>query len=100
VGGRNGRLLATYDGAQSWQVLRRGNLWGRPQLAFRGLFFVNGREGYAVGDQGMLAKTTDGGQHWQHLETPFSTALNDVYAGPGGRGWVAGEEGALWEFGD
>ncbi len=98
VGGRNGRLLVTYDGAQSWRVLRRGNVWGKPEMAFRELYFVDATTGYAVGDEGLLAKTTDGGAQWQRLETPFSDALNAVYAWREGRGWVAGEGGALWQF--
>jgi photosystem II stability/assembly factor-like uncharacterized protein len=53
-----GRIYRTTDGAASWTLVRTGS------PALRGLHFVSGLIGYAVGDSGAVLQTADGGTSW------------------------------------
>ncbi len=58
-----GRILATDDGGQTWQVQYRGS------AGLLGVDFVDGDHGFAVGGNQLLA-TDDGGKKWSELEEP------------------------------
>ncbi len=42
-------------------------------------YFVNSDTGYAVGYDGKIIKTMDGGESWINLNSPTNVALNDVF---------------------
>lgn len=58
------------------------------------VFVLDGRTGWAVGDRGVVWKTTDGGQSWTQQPTPTTARLNCVRFEDSNNGWIAGEE---WE---
>jgi len=43
------------------------------------IHFVNADTGFAVGAQGLIIKTTNGGKSWQTLNSNTSKSLNDIY---------------------
>ena len=55
---------------------------------------VSATEGWAVGDNGIVIKTVDGGATWVTQTWPdLVTELNDVYFSTSEFGWIAGNDG-------
>jgi photosystem II stability/assembly factor-like uncharacterized protein len=67
-------ILHTTDGGQHW-VEQGQELYGSQECEFFGLHFLGGQEGWALSssrflsDTIFLAHTTDGGQHWQWVDS-------------------------------
>ncbi|MBI3408915.1 MAG: hypothetical protein HY040_11225 [Planctomycetes bacterium] len=60
IAGRPGTvLLHTKDGGDTWQLLKTGQ-----PLPLHGVFFLDDKTGWAVGEMGLVLATTDGGQSW------------------------------------
>ena len=55
----DGKVYGTTDGANSWKPVSETN------RAVRAITFVSATVGYAVGDQSLFLKTTDGGATWK-----------------------------------
>ena len=67
----------------------------------RDLFMINGKEGWAVGDNGTLLKTTTGGRAWSAYKSPTGRNLNAVvFNSDGSNGWIAGDAGTVFETED
>jgi photosystem II stability/assembly factor-like uncharacterized protein len=52
-------LLHSGNGGATWEVLRTGQ-----PLPLQGLFFLDERQGWAVGEYGTILATSDGGKTW------------------------------------
>ena len=62
VYGGMGVILVTADGGRHWSKQLDGEAtW------LKDVFFLNPRQGWAVGEYGMVLKTTDGGGHWRPI---------------------------------
>jgi photosystem II stability/assembly factor-like uncharacterized protein len=61
----------------------------------RAVFFPSARVGYAVGYGGYLAKTVDGGKHWQTHSIGISSPLFGLYFFDEERGLAVGELGVV-----
>ncbi len=95
--GVRGAVLHTSDGGQSWTPQAPGIT-----DELRGVFFVNRSVGFIVGAlvadnntesdrQGIIYKTTDGGQNWQSLSLPENSgAINSAFFINENFGWLAG----------
>ena len=110
VGGK-GALLETTDGGASWQLLRPPT-----EDALQDVFFTDERTGFIVcvrsvyspmkvGEpRSYLLKTTDGGDTWTRVDVvgagEDSLQLVRVRFADARRGWVFGEEGALYSTED
>ena len=63
VYGGMGVILATSDGGRHWSKQLDGEAtW------LKDVFFLNARQGWAVGEYGTVLKTTDGGGHWRPIQ--------------------------------
>lgn len=63
---------------------------------FNGVHFVSDDVGWAVGDNGAIFRTLDGGQSWQNQRIPSMVDdLNDVFVFPDGTGWAVGDRGRI-----
>jgi photosystem II stability/assembly factor-like uncharacterized protein len=61
VTGRPGSLmLHTWDRGKSWQIQNTGQ-----PLPLNGVFFLDDKRGWAVGELGTVLSTTDGGKSWK-----------------------------------
>ncbi|MCB9764998.1 MAG: hypothetical protein H6739_34815 [Alphaproteobacteria bacterium] len=55
-----------------------------------------GPVGWAVGRDGLVLSTRDGGATWRREETPAPAALEAIAYLPSGDAWAVGDQGALW----
>ncbi len=104
VSGEFGRLFQTTDGGTTW-VARERSLLG-PEIVdvlaiptFFGLSFASANEGVAVGLEGKIARTVDGGRTWKLDAVDAASALTDPlfapFLFPEGTGWVVGASGQV-----
>ena len=63
---------------------------------FKAVYFTNLRNGWAVGDKGLIATTDDGGLHWTLQKSGVSTLFMDVFFLNSKTGWIAGQDGLLY----
>jgi photosystem II stability/assembly factor-like uncharacterized protein len=59
------------------------------------IFFANANNGYAVGDNGTVVNTSDGGTTWTLKPTGISTALNSCHFTSTTTGFVVGDGGVI-----
>jgi photosystem II stability/assembly factor-like uncharacterized protein len=88
---------ATLSGALNWFFSPfEVNQWYRPPVwgyALRAVTVVpgtNGRTVVAVGDDGVILRTEDGGEHWRTQISPLKARWNAVSFADAKHGWVAG----------
>jgi photosystem II stability/assembly factor-like uncharacterized protein len=64
----------------------------------QGICFVDSLYGWAVGDQSTIIKTSNGGQTWRELKSPYNTLFHEVYFFDRDRGWIigGGDEGGYY----
>ncbi|MEI7897762.1 MAG: YCF48-related protein [bacterium] len=69
-------LLLTFNtlSAQKWTVLASGT-----DNALNSVYFTNADSGYAVGTNGTILKTMNGGAAWTNISSGINKQLNDVY---------------------
>src|SRR5437762_2321681 len=73
-----------------WQVVASG-------LPLKSVYVTaDGRRGWAVGVNGSIVATEDGGGHWTPQTSSTSNALGGVaLAADGRRGWAVGDNGSI-----
>jgi len=105
---QGGAILHTGDGGQHWTEQGQ-ELYGSQECEFVGLFFLDAQEGWAlsssrfISDTIFLAHTSDGGQHWQWvdsgIEGPITAApglvQGDVAFCDRQHGWAVGGLGVV-----
>lgn len=82
----NGGCYRTTNAGASWQhTLDGGNIYD--------LWFVNDTLGFAGGEGGVLARTTDGGITWEWLDPPTNADINSIFFLNDTLGFYAGNGG-------
>ena len=71
---------------------RRGDLPHFDDAALRAVQFIDDREGWAVGDDGVVWHTIDGGKNWERQPTGVRASLRSVQFVNPYVGWIAGRE--------
>jgi photosystem II stability/assembly factor-like uncharacterized protein len=102
--GEFGKIFHSTDGGQSWaeqqnSLLSQDGITDALNLpTFFGVDFVSATEGIAVGLEGKIVVTTDGGQHWTFLkDTASETApLYTPVLFDNGQGWIVGASGRIY----
>ena len=56
------------------------------------IFFIDSNTGWAVGDEGIILKTSDGGNNWITQAGVTTDNLYSVYFVNGNTGWIVGED--------
>ncbi len=101
VTGTAGRVFRTTNGGQSWHMaqwrplalLRTSRTLG-PTL--RDVVFTSPRTGWAVGDDGLVLRSTDGGDSWEQVNVGATFTLHAVaFTADGQAGWTVGENGIV-----
>ena len=78
----------------SWNVVH----WDTD--AFNAVHFPTEDVGYAVGNNGIVVKTIDGGATWTQLSTGYGMTLHDVFFTSETTGTIVGEVGAILRTND
>lgn len=124
IGGERGLMLRTEDGGQTWERImlprppvRNGGAGGEdkggkllteevseaeleafgilpPLPSIYSLFFVSPLQGWAVGQEGTIARTQDGGRQWEFQPSGTREALYDIGV-VGDQGWIVGDKGTV-----
>lgn len=82
----NGGCYRTTNAGASWQhTLDGGNIYD--------LWFLNDTLGFAGGEGGVLARTTDGGITWEWLDPPTNASINSLFFLNDTLGFYAGNGG-------
>ena len=98
--GEKGTVLKTEDGGQHWSITNSGTL--RLLLS---VCFINNQTGWAVGgysatspapgSDGIILKTTDGGNSWQANPVGFTRNLRSVCFPSAQTGYICGDSGTI-----
>ena len=86
-------LMHTTDGGLNWELAVE-------DCRLNALDFSDERHGIAVGDSGVILRTTDRGETWLSDTSGFTTDLLAVFMYDSTRAWAAGDEGLVLGFGD
>lgn len=86
-----GRLAKTTDGGKSWA--RQGHI--KREYVMRDLHFTDKDHGWAVGDNGVILYTDDGGKNWVFANPLGEVSYRDVLFINKDKGWVIGLDGAI-----
>ncbi len=78
-------IYRTIDGGSNWT---RVAFSPRINPEFTKVFFVDTNVGFVTGHDGILYKTTDGGQSWQQLPSNTNTAIWSIYFVDKDFGWI------------
>ncbi|MBI5926645.1 MAG: hypothetical protein HY836_13720 [Aquabacterium sp.] len=74
------------------------------RVALKGVYFINAQQGWAVGEQGVLLATSDGGRHWAAQKLPAlvgnATLRSVAFTADGRRGWLVGDAGVFLQTAD
>jgi len=105
--GEFGTILHTRDGGATWQpqqcadlnALVEGADWDRPLPALYGLFFRDRKHGWAVGMDGVIIRTVDGGENWKLQNAVSEKPLYSIVV-HGEKGWIVGNKGVYLTSGD
>ena len=62
--------------------------------SLRDVAFFNEKEGWAVGEDGAILQTLDGGVTWKQYASPTTNNLQDIYLSKNS-GWIVGEKGTI-----
>jgi len=98
--GEYGTILHTEDGGKHWvrqqckdiiSVVREDE-WETPTPSLYGVYFQNQDRGWAVGLDGIIIFTEDGGDYWKKLESPAQFSLYKIMV-IGNNGWAVGLRG-------
>jgi photosystem II stability/assembly factor-like uncharacterized protein len=117
IAGEQGRVLRTEDGGQTWEntyVPRPPKQEGAqesdeeimsdeeleafgilaPLPSLYGVYFISPQQGWAVGQEGAIVRTLDGGRQWEFQTSGVQEALYDIGV-IDDIGWIAGDKGTV-----
>ena len=69
------------------KIVRQGS-W---QTKFTDTYFLSAQEGWAIGDDGTILRTTDGGITWQPQQIGVTEELQRIVFIDKNHGWITGQ---------
>ncbi len=90
---KSARIIHTTDGGQTWEPVDAPDIGGMNQL--RSVWFVDRKFGCAVGDDGSILVTSNGGRKWTLCRKVTDNALYAVCFTDSKNGWAVGEDGII-----
>lgn len=91
VGGR-GASIFTEDGGLTWNP---SNFTAKPQTKLSAVFFINDRQAWAVGAEGRIFTTSNGGKFWREQLSNVKQDLFSVWFLNSAEGWAVGDKGTI-----
>jgi photosystem II stability/assembly factor-like uncharacterized protein len=89
VAGAKGAVLKTTDGV-TWKPLETGVTRDLSAIWFR-----SDSDGFAIGSNGLIIHTTDGGNSWKTVASGKSIQLSAICFSSPDTGWIVGADGVL-----
>jgi len=89
-----------FGGGTIYYTTNGGTVWNAsnapaPADALNDVFFINTSVGWAVGDNGYIIKSTDGGVLWNVMTSGTTNNLNAVYFLDTNNGYAVGDSGTI-----
>jgi photosystem II stability/assembly factor-like uncharacterized protein len=91
VGG-SGTILFTEDGGLTWHPAAVG---GTGKTKLNSVFFINQKIGWAVGAQGKVYATINGGKFWREQNSTVTKNLSDIFFINTAEGFAVGDDGTI-----
>ncbi len=91
VAGSWARIFQTVDGGENWT----SSFDGITTYDIYDLCFVDENVGYAVGFQGLILKTSNGGETWEQVNSNTIRALLSINLTPDGIPFIVGQDGIV-----
>src|SRR6476661_2484424 len=85
-------LVALVLGAALAPAARAADPRHFDDAALHAVQFVDAKEGWAAGDEGVVWHTIDGGDTWERQTTGVRASLRSIHFLDPYRGWIAGRE--------
>jgi len=82
-------ILKSTDGGNNWNIV-----YDQPGFWLRSIFFIDGLNGFAVGDSGTILKTTNGGSAWTPVTSPLPRNFNSLTFINATTGYIVGGDDA------
>jgi photosystem II stability/assembly factor-like uncharacterized protein len=98
VCGYNGSVYHSGNAGNSWQKERNGNDITIAHYRLLDIVFKDAQNGWAAGEDGVVIRTYDGGQHWSQYSQFTASTLHSIAICPNGDLLVAGDNGALYRL--
>lgn len=96
--GAAGSIFHSSDAGARWERFRNGNDITRRRYMLRSILFTTAQMGWAVGDDGLVIFSQDGGRNWMEYKTFTTNHLRSIAACPNGDLLIAGTNGALYRI--
>lgn len=90
--GAGGSILFTEDAGLTWN---QAAVQGNPKAKLNSVFFINKKTGWAVGAQGKIYQTLNGGYSWREQKSGVAADLNDIFFVNTAEGWAIGDGGVI-----
>jgi photosystem II stability/assembly factor-like uncharacterized protein len=90
--GGSGSILFSDDLGVTWN---NANVFGEKPAKFNAAFFINQKNGWAVGTNGKIFQTVSGGKTWREQTSGISNGLNDVFFLNTAEGFAVGNDGTI-----
>ena len=91
VGG-GGTILFTEDSGLTWD---KATVFTSGSIKFNSVFFWDQKNGWAVGADGKIFQTINGGKSWREENNRVAKDLNDVFFISNSEGFAAGQDGLI-----
>lgn len=96
--GYNGSIFHTANGGTTWERMRNGNNITLPHYRLLDIAFTDPAHGFAVGEDGLVIYTDDGGTHWMEFDRFTDAALRCLWRNADGSLFVCGDDGSLYRI--
>ncbi len=97
--GELGTIIKTTNGGATW-IKQNSGTSHSSNAYLNDVYFVNSNTGWAVGNYGMVLKTTDGGNNWTNLSFVTIDNLYSIFFLDANNGWAGGKWGTLLKTAD
>lgn len=93
----NGGIYRSNDFGVNWDKIVKPNKLFRKRRNFNDMKFYNSQIGYAVGPDGYMMRTWDGGDSWEVVSIGTESDLHRI-SYQGDKAYVAGQQGEIYVF--